>query len=405
MSEFLFYMHDGPRTFRFELSGNLAGIDAVRLNQAWRTASSTIAGKTLAIDLTFLTAADEQGRRVLESWCRAGAHFIANSALSRNLIESVTGQPYVPVGPSIGPTYEPRFTAAFTGRSIRSALAALVVSVALLFPAKATGADLKQETLDAWDQYLHQENARMLDRTKGTFLWAEESPQRLNRLRAGQVVVSPVRPTPLSVPSGLIHHWIGAAFVPGARIEDVIAVVRDYDRYADFYKPIVIESKTLSRRPAGDRFSVIVVDKAMFMKRALDSEYQSRFVQVDSGRWYGIAQTDRVQELAEQGQPDEHLIPDGEGSGYIWRLCTISRYEERDGGVYIETEIMALSRTIPATLHWVIDPIVRRVSRSSLTMTLEQTRDAAGSLVKSQSTLAASGRIRLPEPTPRENRD
>ncbi len=388
MSEFLFYMHDGPRTFRFELSGNLAGIDAVRLEQAWRTASSTIAGKTLAVDLTFLTAADDQGRRLLESWWRAGAHFIANSDLSRNLIESITGQPYAPAGPAVGPTYEPRFTAT----SMRSVLAAIVVSVALLFPAKATAADLKQETLDAWDQYLHQENAQMLDRTKGTFLWAEESPQRLNRLRAGQVVVSPVHPTPKSVPSGLIHHWIGAAFVPGARLEDVIAVVRDYDRYADFYKPTVIEAKTLSRRPSGDRFSVIVVDKAMFMKRALDSEYQSRFAQVDGTRWYGIAQTDRVQEVAGQGQPDEHLIPEGEGSGYIWRMCTMSRYEERDGGVYIETEIMALSRTIPATLHWVVDPIVRRVSRSSLTMTLEQTRDATGSLVKSQSTLAASTR-------------
>jgi hypothetical protein len=121
------------------------------------------------------------------------------------------------------------------------------------------------------------------------------------------------------------------------------------------------------------------------MRRVLDSEYQSRFTEVDSRKWVNFSQTIHVRELAENGRP----IPENESSGYIWRLCTISRFEERDGGVYIETEAMALSRPIPATLHWVVDPMVRRVSRSSLTMSLEQTREATGSIVKSASALAA----------------
>jgi hypothetical protein len=50
--------------------------------------------------------------------------------------------------------------------------------------------------------------------------------------------------------------------------------------------------------------------------------------------------------------------------------------EERDGGVYIELEAMVLSRDIPAALRWVVDPIVRRVSRSSLETSLQQTADA-----------------------------
>lgn len=37
-----YYMHDGPTPFRFELTGVLAGVDAARLDQAWRIASSTI---------------------------------------------------------------------------------------------------------------------------------------------------------------------------------------------------------------------------------------------------------------------------------------------------------------------------------------------------------------------------
>ena len=63
-----------------------------------------------------------------------------------------------------------------------------------------------------------------------------------------------------------------------------------------------------------------------------------------------------------------------EGKGLIWRLYSAPRFEERDGGVYIELEALALSRDIPAGLHWMIEPIVRRVSRSSLATALQQTQ-------------------------------
>jgi hypothetical protein len=264
---------------------------------------------------------------------------------------------------------------------LRSRIAAL-----LLIAGGAWGAELKQATLDAWDQYLH----RAEEQTRGQFLWADESPERLRKLKAGEVVV--MGHAPEAVPAGLIHHWVGAAFVAGARMDDVMAVVRDYERYTEYYKPSVVDARTLSKKGAEDRFTVVVVDKAMFMKRALDSEYQSRFRQVDATKWSSVAQTTRVQELAESRR-----IPEGEGSGYIWRLATISRYEERDGGVYIEMEAMALSRPIPMTLHWVVDPIVRRVSRASITTSLEQTKNATGSLAKSEAALTASRRHRTAE--------
>ena len=192
----------------------------------------------------------------------------------------------------------------------------------------------------------------MLSRAGGTFLWTDESPGRAKRVSSGEVLVSPIDGNiEETVPSGLIHHWIGAAFIPGAHIDNVIAVIRDYDHYAEFYKPAVIDAKTLSRKAAEDRFSMVMVDKAMFMKRALDSEYHSRFTRVDSRKWYSIAQTTRVQELAGEARPNTRRLPDGEGAGYIWRMCMMSRYEERDGGVYLEIEAMALSRSIPAMLQ------------------------------------------------------
>jgi hypothetical protein len=135
MSGLSFYMHDGPATFRFELAGALAGVEVGRLDQAWRTASSTFDGKTLAVDVTFLTTADEKGRDLLFRWWREGAHLIASSERSRALVEDVTGAPYADA--PVGPTFEPRFsTSAF-----RAAAAMLIVAGTLLFPAKASADD------------------------------------------------------------------------------------------------------------------------------------------------------------------------------------------------------------------------------------------------------------------------
>jgi hypothetical protein len=46
---------------------------------------------------------------------------------------------------------------------------------------------------------------------------------------------------------------------------------------------------------------------------------------------------------------------------------------ERDGGIYIEIEAIALSRDIPGSVRWFVEPIVRNVSRQSLKTSLQQT--------------------------------
>ena len=72
-------------------------------------------------------------------------------------------------------------------------------------------------------------------------------------------------------------------------------------------------------------------------------------------------------------------LPQDHGTGIIWRLNSIARYQERDGGVYVELEAIALSRDIPGGLRWLVEPIVRRVSRSSLVVSLQETADAVRS--------------------------
>jgi hypothetical protein len=62
-------------------------------------------------------------------------------------------------------------------------------------------------------------------------------------------------------------------------------------------------------------------------------------------------------------------------AGYLWRLNTYGRYEERDGGVYIELETVALSGSVPAIVAWLVNPYVRSIPREYLLRTLAQTRE------------------------------
>jgi hypothetical protein len=157
MSALNFYMHDGPKTFRFELAGNLAGAEVRKLDQAWRTAASTIGDKILAVDLTFLTSADEKGRDLVARWWRAGAHFVANSPVSRNLVESITGMPYLAADPAVGPTFNPSFLSS----SLRAALFAGVLAVTLLFPSTASAASAATSSSDASSAVLERYSANL----------------------------------------------------------------------------------------------------------------------------------------------------------------------------------------------------------------------------------------------------
>ena len=260
-------------------------------------------------------------------------------------------------------------------RFIGAFLAAALLLLAASFTSK--GAELRPETLDAWDAYVHSQNARVAEYSNATpFLWSDQSPDRLRRLHKGEVVVAPFDGSPYKVPHGLIHHWIGAIFLPGTRVEDVLSVVRNYDKYEDFYAPNVIKSQVSRQTDTEDTFSLRMLNKAVVSKFALDTDFHGTFRRIDENKWYGIYYTTRVREVEHYGLADEFEAPADTGRGLIWRLYSISRFEQRDGGVYVELEAVALSRDVPGPLRWVVDPIVRRTSRGSIQVSLQKTEEA-----------------------------
>ena len=240
-------------------------------------------------------------------------------------------------------------------------------------------ANLKPETKEAWDSYMEAATAAMRARVQpgATFLWLDEEAGRTERVRTkGPYIAQVGDKIPKPVPSGLIHHWIGAGFLPNTTISDILNVVRDYDHYAEIYRPGVIGSKTHGANGLNDSFFLRFENKSAIAKTALDTEGEAHYVKVDEHRWYGYSTTTHIQELAKFGTPEQHALPEDEGIGLIWRLASFTRLEERAGGVYAELEAIALSRDIPAAFRLFVSPIVRRVSRDSLLTSLHQTKAA-----------------------------
>lgn len=255
----------------------------------------------------------------------------------------------------------------------------MAVLTALWLSQCVHGASLKEETKETWGAYLDTRMAEMQARLKpgNHFLWLDEHADRTEHVRKKGPYILPIGDhIPAPVPSGLIHAWLGAGFVPDVTIADILKVVRDYDNYEHVYKPGVLASKLNRADGPNDFFFLRFANRSVVTKTALDSEGEASYFQVDEHRWYAYSNTTRIREIDKFGTPEQHLLPEDQGIGLIWRLSSITRLEERDGGVYAELEAYALSRDIPAAFRLIVSPIVRRVSRDSLAASLHQTKVA-----------------------------
>jgi hypothetical protein len=254
----------------------------------------------------------------------------------------------------------------------------------------SNSAGLNPETLNAWNDYIHLIEARtpVAPGGSGHFLWSDHDPQLAGRLQQGEIPAAPgtegngMR----AVPHGLIHDWVGAVFIPGVTLAQVFAVLDDYGRYNQLYGPTVVDAELLCRTKQSsaeddDRFRVRYAQKTLFMSELVDIEYDARRIRLDDRRWYSITQSTRLDEFHRRGSSDKVVTAD-EVSPYVWRIYCISKYEQRDGGVYMEQENIALSRGIPISLRWLIEPAVRQLSRDLTTKSLRQTREAVLSVTQ-----------------------
>jgi hypothetical protein len=240
-------------------------------------------------------------------------------------------------------------------------------------------ADLQPGTLMAWDAYLKEADFHMKERAAGrrSFLWMDESPERAALVRRGEVVIAPaVGHGTEGAPHGLIHDWIGVVFIPGATADELLAVVHDYDHYQRMYQPAVRSSRTLACTDSSQEFQMVWQSKVLLISAAMQGRYRAHDVMLDAHRGYSIADAVEVREIEAYRRTGERLLPPDTGNGFLWRIRSMARFEERDGGLYLELEAIALTRDVPASLAWMVNPAVNHLSIRSLSTTLLQTRAA-----------------------------
>jgi len=268
---------------------------------------------------------------------------------------------------------------------IRRALAALL-GTTLLLPPPASAADLQAQTVEAFNHYVQLTEAQMdtslarhepflrVDR-----LLAEQRAASYTQLREGKVVIERLETLdngkPISVPGGLIHHWTGTVFIPGATLAQTLSLEQDYDHHQDYFRPDVMRSKIL-RRDGGEFLVALRFYKKKIITTILDTEHEVHYSAVDSSRAMSRSHTTRIQEVENAGKSDERLEPEGHDRGFLWRMNTYWRFEEKDGGTYVESQSISLTRDIPTGMGFLVAPFVTSVPRESLTFTLATTRAA-----------------------------
>jgi len=238
---------------------------------------------------------------------------------------------------------------------------------------------LTPETLEAFDRYIREAETAMEASLHGElFLWSDGDAKRAAQVRKGKVLAEFWSGKgAVHVPAGLIHDWVGAAFASGTTIERILAVIQNYDNHKNIYKPEVMDSKLISRH--GQDFKIFLrVLKKKIITVVLDTDHDVHYASLGGGRWSCRSYTTRTAEVDDAGKPNEKIHPPDTGYGFLWRLYTYWRFQERDDGVYMECRAISLTRDVPAALRWIIEPMVRSLPKESLIHTLEATRKATG---------------------------
>jgi hypothetical protein len=270
-------------------------------------------------------------------------------------------------------------------------LAALILlgSVSAQFGRPTEAAEppnLQANTLQAFREYVALTDERNDAELKnGTgFLQVDTLPpagreQAYAALRSGQVNIQRLETKKggekIRCPGGLIHHWTGVIFIPGAKLQDVLNVIQDYDHHANYYAPDVERSRI--EQHEGNHFVVYLrFRRHKVITVVLDTQHDVRYFRGSEEREHSRSSATRIAQVENAGKPNEREKPPGDDDGFLWRMETWWRMEERDGGVYVQSEVVSLTRTIPTGLAWLIGPFVNSIPRETLTFTLEATRRA-----------------------------
>lgn len=245
-------------------------------------------------------------------------------------------------------------------------------------------ATLKAKTASDFAKYVAAVEARRAKEITANepFLDVERQPaaqltRTMAALKRGEVIVTrgaarDASSNEVSISGGLINHWRGTVFVPNVKLDEMLKVLQEPQ--SDKHKQEdVLSSRVVSRD--GDTQKVYLrLRRTKFVTVVYDTEYDVEYRRLDAERAWSNSISTKIVEIENAGTPNERALPEGNDSGYMWRLNSYWRYKQLDGGVLVEIESLTLSRNLPAVIGPLIRPIVNSTARESMTRTLSSVR-------------------------------
>ena len=254
----------------------------------------------------------------------------------------------------------------------------------LATPLAAAAAILQMGTLQSWDLYVQQTEKRitseLLDESRFLRLDAmkpADNTKVLSVLKAGNVYFERMKTLDsggreIEVHDGLIHHWYGAIFIPGIKVDPLVRWIQDYDQQYKYFKEVE-KSKLISHN--GDTFRIYLrLKRTKVVTVHYNTEHTVVYRDNGPGRVSSRSFTTKIAEIDNAGTPTEKEQAIGNDSGYMWRLNSYWRFREQDGGVIVECESVSLSRQIPFGFGWLIGDYVESIPRESLESALTSLR-------------------------------
>jgi len=269
---------------------------------------------------------------------------------------------------------------------VTAILASCVSSAQSVLSADPAPVRLRNDTNTAFDLYVRLTDERNeIELKRGSaLLWTDslataQRTEAYDALKGGEVQVHQLSTLkngqPIVCHGGMIHHWVGVVFIPGAKLDNVLRILEDYDHQSTYYSPDAERSKIESRD--GDHFRVFLrFRRHKVITVVLNTEHDVHYFHDAPGRAHSRSSAVRIAEVENPGKSDEHEKQPGDDGGFLWRMETWWRMEERDGGVYVQSEVASLTRDIPTGLGWLVGPFVTSIPKETLVFTLDATRKA-----------------------------
>ena len=286
-----------------------------------------------------------------------------------------------------------RLSGGFRRHSVHRFLPLSIASALLLLAAfwgpvraAAKGGSFKPQTMAAFAAYVRSTDARNDSELQAgrNFLWIDALPEAARQrayqsLGAGEAQIE--RRNTLAdgreipCPGGMIHHWEGLIFIPRAHLDEVLKILQDYDHHSVYYAPDVTRSQLEAHD--GDHFRAFLrFRRQKVITVVLNTEHDIRYFRDQAQRAHSRSSATHIAEVANAGQPDEREKPRDDDNGFLWGMETWWRLEEKEGGVYVQSEVVSVTRDIPAGLGWMIGSFITSIPKDTLGFTLAATRQA-----------------------------